>query len=692
MTTTTNKSVEYLKRRKAWQQQYAAEGRASINEIGEIPPVLNPELRESWRLDLHKFLAEAFPDTTGLSPLSPDHKRMIKRMEVCCLSGGRTLNAIFRGAAKTTISENTVLWAILFGHRKFVPLIGADKTAADEMIESIKMELETNDILFEQFPEVCYPIRKLEGKVQRAAGQTHNGERTHIKWKGNAITLPKIEGSPSSEGRIICTGLTGRIRGMKFKRPDGVQQRPDFVVIDDFQTEESARSKLQTDIRLEIIRKAVLKLAGHNKSIACVVNATVMQQDDGVEQLIKDSAWMSERIPLVKSFSTAHETFWLGPYREIRTNYDPDDPLGQEEAKRKSTELYRENRELADDGCEVAWEHCFDPENEISAIQHAYNFLIDDGEEVFNSECQQQPADPNEHLSMMSSPEIGRKTLKLSRRIAPVTANKLTAFIDVQKNSLWWGLVAWGEDFTGHVIDYGVWPRQNSTYYALKTLKKTFATEYGGMTLDAQIYKAFEDCTEHILGKKYTRDDGASMAVSRCLVDAGWGESTDTIYKFCRNTLHPCTPSHGKGIRATNAPMREWKGVKERERGHHWILRLGSGRQVQHVVIDTNYWKSFFHRRLQAPIGDPGCIYLWEWKAYHHSAFTDQLVSEIPKEATHGSRKVDEWVLRPDRPDNHWFDCMVGCCVAASMEGVTLPEWQQKRTPRKRRRRKASKL
>ena len=36
-------------------------------------------------------------------------------------------------------------------------------------------------------------------------------------------------------------------------------------------------------------------------------------------------------------------------------------------------------------------------------------------------------------------------------------------------------------------------------------------------------------------------------------------------------------------------------------------------------------------------------------------------------------RKVDEWKLRPESHDNHWLDCTVGCAVAASMLGETLP-------------------
>ena len=34
---------------------------------------------------------------------------------------------------------------------------------------------------------------------------------------------------------------------------------------------------------------------------------------------------------------------------------------------------------------------------------------------------------------------------------------------------------------------------------------------------------------------------------------------------------------------------------------------------------------------------------------------------------------VREWRPKPSRPADLWFDCLVGCAVAASMEGVTLP-------------------
>jgi len=42
-------------------------------------------------------------------------------------------------------------------------------------------------------------------------------------------------------------------------------------------------------------------------------------------------------------------------------------------------------------------------------------------------------------------------------------------------------------------------------------------------------------------------------------------------------------------------------------------------------------------------------------------------------------RAVDEWKAKPGNPDNHWLDCLVGCAVAASMQGAVLFGTDQKK-------------
>ena len=52
------------------------------------------------------------------------------------------------------------------------------------------------------------------------------------------VVSPTIADSKTSGAIIKVAGLTGRIRGMKFKRPDGKTVRPSQVVLDDPQTDD----------------------------------------------------------------------------------------------------------------------------------------------------------------------------------------------------------------------------------------------------------------------------------------------------------------------------------------------------------------------------------------------------------------------------------------------------------------------
>ena len=57
--------------------------------------------------------------------------------------------AMPRGSGKTTLCETACLWALLYGHREFVALIGSDEDHAADMLDSIKSELENNVLLAE---------------------------------------------------------------------------------------------------------------------------------------------------------------------------------------------------------------------------------------------------------------------------------------------------------------------------------------------------------------------------------------------------------------------------------------------------------------------------------------------------------------------------------------------------------------
>ena len=95
------------------------------------------------------------------------------------------------------------------------------------------------------------------------------------------------------------------------------------------------------------------------------------------------------------------------------------------------------------------------------------------------------------------------------------------------------------------------------------------------------------------------------------------------------------------------------------------------------MLYDTNYWKSFVHGRFAVPMGDTGCLSLFGRDPVAHQLFAEHLVAEFRVKTEGRGRTVDEWKLRPDAYDNHWLDGLVGCAVAASIQGATLPGTQQ---------------
>ena len=67
-----------------------------------------------------------------------------------------------------------------------------------------------------------------------------------------------------------------------------------------------------------------------------------------------------------------------------------------------------------------------------------------------------------------------------------------------------------------------------------------------------------------------------------------------------------------------------------------------------------------------------GALTLWGRSAEDHLLFAEHLTAEYRVKTEGRGRRVDEWKMRPDAHDNHWWDCIVGSAVAASMSGCVL--------------------
>jgi hypothetical protein len=157
------------------------------------------------------------------------------------------------------------------------------------------------------------------------------------------------------------------------------------------------------------------------------------------------------------------------------------------------------------------------------------------------------------------------------------------------------------------------------------------------------------------------------------MVDAMYGESTETVYKVCEERKGKLWfPSHGIGHGAKRTPFSEFK-----KRDQEWVgpnaripLLSKTKRSILYFLYETNFWKSFCAGHWAIPAGDDGAFTFFDG---NQQMPVDQLHAEKMTMVKANNREVGEWELKPSRPDNHLFDCCVGCCVGASYLGCEEP-------------------
>lgn len=666
-------SEERTDRSNAWHNE---RNRQSRDIASGYPKPGDLERRKACERNLKLFLETYFPRAFCLA-WSNDHLEAIARLQTAILEGGLFAFAMPRGSGKTSLAIRACLWAQLYGHRRFTALVGATEPLSESLLKQIKLELTFNEILAEDHRQVCYPFKRLENNARKAIGQLFRGAQTRIEWSSNRLVFPTMpddacDGVNVSGSTITTSGLTGALRGQSHIRVDGTILRPELVILDDPQTRESAMSDAQSQMRAAIITGDVLGMAGPDAKISAIMPCTVIRPGDMAERMLdrkKTPEWNGQRTKMVYSFPK-NEALW-NKYSEIR-----DESFRNDNGGKEATEFYQANRQAMDEGSSVAWAERFN-HDEISAIQHAMNLRFRD-ERAFFAEYQNEPLPilPIDE-STLTADDIAAKINRFRRGLVPIQATRLTAFVDVQATLLYYAVVAWEDQFSGYVVDYGTYPEQKRAYFTLRDAKPTLKTTTKASGLEGQIFTGLESLVNTLGGREWPRDDKGVMRLDRILIDANWGPSTDVVYQFCRQSAYAAilTPSHGMGIGAGAKPMAQYNNKPGDRTGLNWRMPLPEGRRaVRHAVYDTNFWKSFVHSRLSVAMGDCGCLSIFGEKPEQHRLFADHLTAEYKVKTEGRGRTVDEWKVRPERPDNHWLDCLVGCAVAASIQGVALAE------------------
>lgn len=644
-----------------------AESKAG-REIGPLPKVKNPRRRAKGLKDAVYFHKTYFPNSYYLGFGQP-HLDAIQSQAAAIETGGLRAIALMRGGGKSTITQRSAIRALLYGFRRYVVLFNSTDTFAVRSLKSIWRELERNDLLLEDFPEVCWPIRCLEGIPQKARGQTLNDLPTRIELTDGHLVLPTVAKSKSSGAVLQALGLTGAIKGLNFLASDGTPIRPDLVLLDDCQTRESAKSPTQTDDRERVICDDVLGLAGPQTNIAGVFLCTPIYVNDLTERFLdrdRHPDWNGSRTRMIETFPT--NTAWWDNYGEVRRNGMRDGDGGA-----AANALYLAERETADAGCVLAWPDRV-KKGDASGVQTAMNLYLTNPI-GFKSEYQCEPESTRLGVGSreFNAAQVSGRVTGLERGIVPATATRLTAFLDVGGEILWFVVCAWNEQFGGTVIDYGTYPQQNRSVFAKSDPRPSLSDLYPGFSVSQRVFAGLGVLIPELMGRSWPREHGGEpLRIERGLVDAGWGEAADAVYKAIGRHAYPIYPSKGIGRSSSSVGVAKWKERTGERSGFHWRLTAGEGKRGRQVQFDPDAWKSFVHGAFLIPMGSTTGISLFGSKAGQHELFAEHLASECSEPKMTKGDTYDHWQPRPDRTDNDWFDCLVGCAVAASVAGVKI--------------------
>lgn len=666
---------------------------AASREIG--PPPAPPtgeagELRAKCDESLQFFLEYCFPAAFSLA-WSDDHLRMIAAIEKAAILGLLKALAMPRGSGKTTLIIRAAIWAILTGHRRFVCIVAATETAAKKLLKGIKTELLHNERLAELYGPELHAVRGLGGEPKKAAQQTCEGSLTGVEWLTDQICFGSVPGVRTCGASISTCGITGNIRGQQVTLPSGEIIRPDCVLIDDPQTKQSAKSPRQCDERHETMMGDVLGMAGPNVRIAGLCSCTVIYEDDLADRLLdreKSPDWQGDKCQMVYKWPD-NEVIW-DEYRSILEAEKREGGDGS-----KANEFVRANYDEMHAGHRVGWPER-KTDHEVSALQYAYNLRFRD-EAVFFAEYQNTPLSNSTEIPFeLRVDEIAARITSTPRHQIPGECEKITAQVDVQKNVLFYVVTAWTVDGRGHVVDYGTWPDQRRLTFKKRDIRNTLQTATGADGLNEAIYAGLESLAGKLLGREYRRVDGAMMTIDRMGIDARWGFSTRVVRRFARETTYSgkVMPTFGQYVGVNSKPWHKWKISTGERGGVHCRVQPPpkNVRGVRELLIDTNWWKSFAAERLLTGKGSDRSIVLFDAPPHKHRLFAEHVCCETPELKTGKiGNKLIEWEQPRTDSDNDYWDCLVGTCVLASLEGVRVhvekaaPPAKKKANTRRRR-------
>lgn len=627
--------------------------------VVEIPKVVNWKRRNKCRNNPELFCKTYFPDLF-FNPFTDNQRAIISAIAERFQIGGYQAIAAERGSGKTTIVKVVgAMWAVLYGHIKFIILIRANSRESKDMLADIKHFYATSPLLADDFPEVISCVDALDDSAQKAKKQTAKPadsdiepSKTQIKWTEDTVVLPDVmmlnskgnaAKSPSAGAVITTRGIDGSIRGaVKGKL------RPDLVILDDVETDESANSEVIKQKIKNRIQKDIAGLAGTKKKMPVVFIGTIIAEDCITAWLTdknQNPAWNGIKQRRVVKFPD-NEDMWH-KYIQLRK----DGQIAGDLTARDANSFYLQNKGIMDKGCIISNPYRFSDTKladgsylENSAIQAVYNDIADMGMDAFKSEYQNEPVIANAAITKIEQRFISAKLNGLEK--GDTAGGTVTAFIDVHDSLLYWAVVSWSGQAIGKIVDY-------EAYDTRMPLRGTISESQRKEFADNLILEGLNDVAFKI--DKY--------GVKMCLIDSGY--KPQIVYAFCKTKIGSSyIPSKGgsgrAGVYTTPRPSATIKNVKGT---CHLSYQQAAG--IWLVEFNPNHYKLQVHNGfMTADIETAGSLSLFGNQPYIHEVISAQLCSEA------WDSQLKRFVVISSF-GNHYLDCLAGNCLAAHMLNIT---------------------
>lgn len=670
-------------RQKERSRRYQAEGSARERDIGTIPKPKNARRRKKCERKLKLFCETYFPDACR-NPWSKAHLESLKLFQMAVLEEELFAIGLPRGFGKSTLAIITLIWAIAYGHHRCLLMIGATNSLAVDLLKKLRRFLQTNELLLEDFPELCIPLRHIGNSNNRAANQLYGGEPTYAEATNKHLvlaTLPGVKHAKCSGAAIFAGGLLSAIRGASHVTPQGEILRPTLGLVDDPQTRSSARSPAATLRRERVIQADLAGMSGQDESWSCLMTMTVIEPDDLADRMLDRKTypdWRGVRYQLVERFPNTKAMELWEEYYEILC-----DCKRKGQKTTRAQRFFQERRKKMEAGFVASWDHAYNARKFLSVCEKAMEWYFRD-REGFWSELQNNPAG---HL-VDDIPRLKRDDMltrwhALPRFVLPAEASHVTAFADVHKKALYYEVRAWAQDSTSWVVDYGTWPGQSRGYFTLANLKHTLASAYPQLkTWDEQVKAGIRDLfigsqkRPGLLNTAWKTELGEVLRITLAACDANY--KADTVKAAIRSSglsgiVHP---AHGRQFTQGKA-LNDYELRAGERAGPFWKMPIARRGQLRHILFDNDYFKSEERDRLQLPPEAVGTVTLYSDRT--HTMWAEHHCGEVPTWVPnkYTGEILEHWVELPTRPDNHLWDCSVGNRVLGSMLGVRLPGMQE---------------